>query len=88
MSSVIRRLVTGTTVDKKTVEEILKEIRKILLQADVPIELTDKLVENIRKKALKEKIPAGLTLREHVLKIIYEELVNLLGGKPEELIGK
>ena len=88
LSSVIRRLVTGTTVDKKTVEEILKEIRKILLQADVPIELTDKLVENIRKKALKEKIPAGLTLREHVLKIIYEELVNLLGGKPEELIGK
>jgi signal recognition particle subunit SRP54 len=88
LSGLIRKLVTGTTIDKKSVEEILVDIKRILLESDVDTVLADELVENIRKKCLEEKIPSGLTLREHVLKVIYEELVKLLGEKPVELIGK
>ena len=88
LKDVIRRLVTGTTIDKKAVEEILKDLKTILLQADVDLKLTEQLIERIKKKCFEQKIPAGLTLREHVLKVIYEELVNLLGGKPASLIGK
>lgn len=88
LSNLIRKLVTGTTVDKKTVEEILVEMKKILLQSDVDVKLTDELITRIRKRTLEEKIPAGLTLREYVLKVIYDELTDLLGGKPAGLIGK
>jgi signal recognition particle subunit SRP54 len=88
LSEIIRRLITGVSVDEKVVEEILQDLKVILLQADVDTKLTNELIEKIRKKCLKEKIPAGLTLREHVLKVIYEELVKLLGEKPSELIGK
>ena len=88
LSDLIRKLVTGTTIDEKAVEEILQDLKRILLQSDVDIKLVDELTETIRKKCLKEKIPAGLTLREHVLKTIYEEVTRLLGGKPAELIGK
>lgn len=88
LSSLVKRLVTGTTIDKGSVEQMLEDLKKILLQADVDTELTNKLIENIRKKCLEQKIPAGMTLREHVLKTIYDELVRLLGEKPAELVGK
>jgi len=88
LSNLIRRIVTGTTIDKSAVEKILQELKTILLQSDVDIKLTDELIDRIKKKCLEEKVPAGLTLREHVLKVIYEELVKLLGEKPSLLIGK
>jgi hypothetical protein len=88
LSSLIKRLVTSVSIDKAAVEEILKDLKVTLLQADVDISLTEELIKNIRKKCLEEKVPAGLTLREHVLKTIYEELVKLLGEKPAGLIGK
>ncbi len=88
LGGLIRKLVTGTSVDKNAVEEVLVDLKRILLESDVDIQLTDNLVEEIRKDCLQEKIPSGLTLREHVLKVIYEELVKLLGGKPSELSGK
>ena len=82
LSGLIKRLVTGTTVDKKAVEQLLQDLKKILLQSDVDTALVKELIENIEKKCLKEKPPAGLTLREHVLKTIYDELVKLLGESP------
>ncbi|HKZ45447.1 MAG TPA: signal recognition particle receptor subunit alpha, partial [archaeon] len=88
LSNLIRKIVTGTTIDKKSVEEILQELKTILLQSDVDMKLADELTGSIRRKCLEEKIPAGLTLREYVLKVIYEELVKLLGEKPAGLIGK
>ena len=88
LSNLIRKLVTGTNIDKKAVEEILQDMKKILLQSDVDVKLTDELIAAIRKKCLDEKIPSGLTLREHVLKVIYEELVRLLGKEPAGLTGK
>jgi signal recognition particle subunit SRP54 len=88
LTDLIRRITTGSTIDKAAVEEILKELQKILLQSDVDTVLANGLVSNVRKKCLEEKIPAGLTLREYILKTIYEELVKLLGENPAELMGK
>jgi signal recognition particle subunit SRP54 len=88
LSEIIRKLTTGTTIDKGAVEEVLRDLRRILLQSDVDNALIGELTAKIRKRCLEQKIPAGLTLREHVLKVIYEELVNLLGGKPAPLTEK
>lgn len=88
LSDLIRKLVSGTAIDKKAVEDILEEMKKVLLQSDVDVKLTDELITKIKKRCFEQKIPPGLTLREHVLKVIYEELVNLLGVKPVELLGK
>lgn len=88
LSNLIKNLISSTSIDKKKVEELLIDLKKILLQADVDVKLVEELIQNIRKKCLEEKIPPGLTLREHVLKTIYDELVKLLGEKPSGLIGK
>jgi signal recognition particle subunit SRP54 len=87
LSNLIRKLISSTAVDKKAVEEILQDLRKILLQSDVEMKMADELIGSIRRKCLEEKIPAGLTLREYVLKTIYDELTKLLGGKPAGLAG-
>ena len=88
LSDLIRKITTGSNIDRAAVENVLADLRRILLQSDVDIQMADGLVKTIRKKCLEEKIPAGLTLREHVLKVIYEELVVMLGESQAGLLGK
>jgi signal recognition particle subunit SRP54 len=88
LSDLIKRIVTGTSIDKAAVEDVLKDMKITLLQSDVDSKLADDLIGSIRRRCFDEKLPAGLTLREYVLKVIYEELVKLLGEKPASMIGK
>ncbi len=66
-------------VDKNVVEEIVRDIQRSLLAADVNVDLVLKLTEKIKERALKEKLPKGLTRREHLIKVVYEEITEFLG---------
>ncbi|MDI6826104.1 MAG: signal recognition particle receptor subunit alpha [Candidatus Aenigmarchaeota archaeon] len=88
LSNLIMKILTRTTVDPEDVEVLVKGLQKILLQTDVDVKLIFELSENIRRRCLKEKIPPGLTLREHVMKVVYDELVKLLGERQASLLGK
>jgi signal recognition particle subunit SRP54 len=88
LNNLVRKILTGSTVDAKAVEELIKGLQRILLESDVDIKLVYELSENIKKKCLKEEIPAGLTLRDQVMKVVYEELVKLLGEQQVGLLGK
>lgn len=68
----------------REIEEIIKDLQRCLLQADVDVDLVFKLSENIRKKAKKEP-EAGVSKREYIIKLIYDELVEILGGKESEI---
>lgn len=68
-----------TVIDKKTIKEVIKDIQRALIQSDVNIALVLDLSKKIESRALEEKPPKGITPREHVITIIYEEMVNLLG---------
>lgn len=85
LKSAFNRLVTSMTVDKKVIEEVVADIRRSFLQSDVNVQLANELAEKIRKRSLEEKTPSGMTKREQVLKIVYEELVNFLGREFEPL---
>jgi len=88
ISDLVRKILTRTTVDAEAVEDLVKGLQRILLQTDVDVKLVYELSENIRRRCLKEKLPPGLTLREQVMKVVYEELVKLLGEKKAGLTGK
>ena len=75
----LEKLARLGVVDKQAVEELVRDIQRALLSADVDVELVFKLSEEIKNKALQEKIPSGLTRKEHVIKVVYEELANILG---------
>jgi len=79
----LNRLLTSITVDKKLIEQTIVDIRRALIQSDVNLQLANELADKIRKRAFEENTPKGMSKREHVIKIVYEELVNLLGKKFE-----
>lgn len=88
VGGLFKRVLSRTTVDAESVEALIRGIQKELIKTDVDLKLIMELSINIRKKCLKEKIPTGMTLREHVAKVVYDELVSLLGKEKASLIGK
>ncbi|MCK5548109.1 MAG: signal recognition particle protein [Thermoplasmata archaeon] len=75
----VRRIVGATRVDSSLVKEVVKDIQRALIQADVNVKLVLKLTKDVERRALTEKPPAGMTAREHTVRIIYDELVNVMG---------
>jgi signal recognition particle subunit SRP54 len=70
-------------IDEDDVQEVVKEIQRSLLGADVDVSIVQELSDNIRTRALEEQPPGGTSARDHVLKIVYEELVDLIGTSTE-----
>ncbi len=70
-------------ISEEDVDNIVKEIQRSLIQADVDIELVRELSDGIKQRALEEEPPAGTSPRDWVLRIVYEELVDLLGESTE-----
>jgi signal recognition particle subunit SRP54 len=66
-------------IDEEDVEEIVREIQRSLLSADVDVSLVMDLSSSIEERATTEDPPGGTSARDHVLKIVYEELVGLIG---------
>ena len=73
----IRKIAMAKRIDKQTVEELVRDIQRALIQADVKIALVKELSNRIRERSLKEKLT--LNPREHVIKVVYEELMNIIG---------
>jgi signal recognition particle subunit SRP54 len=70
-------------ISEEDVEEVVKEIQRSLLQADVDVSLVMDLSDRIKERALDEEPPKGTTARDHVLRIVYEELVDMVGESTE-----
>ena len=76
----IEKIARLAIVDKKDVEELVKEIQRSLLSSDVDVGLVLNLSEAIKKRAF-DKLEPGLTRKEHIIKVVYEELTKILGEK-------
>ena len=85
LTNTMKKLAGMSVIDKKVVKEVVKDIQRALIQSDVNIKLVLKLSKTIEERALNEEPPKGITPREHVITIIYEEMVNLLGSEAKEL---
>lgn len=81
----LRKIFRAPLVDEKTVKELVRSIQRALLQADVNVQLVLEISKRIEERSLKEKVPPGISRREHVTKVVYEELTRFLGEKPASL---
>ena len=77
----LKKVANASSMDEKLVKEVTKDIQRALLQADVNVQLVLDMTKEVERRALTEKPPAGMAAREHVVHIIYEELVKVLGEK-------
>jgi signal recognition particle subunit SRP54 len=83
LKDALKKLAGKTVVDRAAVEELVKDLQRALLQADVNVKLVMQLSQAIKTRSLEEEPPKGMSVREHVLRIVYQELVRLVGASGE-----
>lgn len=75
----LKKIARANRIDEKTLNEVIKDIQRALLSADVNVALVQQLSKRIKDRALKEELSGKLNPRQHVINIVYQELVALIG---------
>jgi signal recognition particle subunit SRP54 len=85
LEAIFSKLKKSPSLNEEQVDTGLKEIRLALLEADVALSVTKEFIEKIRLKALGQEILRSISPGHMIVKIVYDELVNFLGEKNQEL---
>ncbi len=80
LKGTLKKITDALFVDDKLVNELVKDIQRALLQSDVNVKLVLEVTKKIRERALNEEPPKSISKKEHLVKIVYEELVSFLGS--------
>ena len=81
----MKKLLRLTVVDEKAVKELARDLQRSLLQSDVNVNLVLQISQAVETRSLEEKLPPGIPRREHVIKVLYEELTRFLGEEPAKI---
>ena len=82
---VFSSLKKAPSLDEKQVDEGMRGIRQALLEADVSLNVAKNFIESVKPKALGQEIIRSTSPGQMVIKIVYDEIVKLLGEKNEEI---
>jgi signal recognition particle subunit SRP54 len=85
LEKIFSKLKSAPSLNEEQVDSGLKEIRSALLEADVALSVTKEFVANVKPKAIGQEIIRSTSPGQMIVKIVYDELVKILGGKNEEL---
>lgn len=73
------------TITEENISEAMREIRRALLEADVNLNVAKKFVDNVQQKAVGTEVRGKLLPDQLIVKIVYDEMVSLMGSKQSEL---
>ncbi len=85
LTDTLRRLTGRGVLTEEAVREGLREIRRVLLEADVSFDLTRLFLERVQEKAIGQDLLKSVRPGQQLVKIVYDELVTLLGEKQAPL---
>ena len=75
----LKKIANAPHIDASLIKEVVRDIQRALIQSDVNVPLVLKISKKIEKRALEEKPLPGMSNREHVIRIVHDELSNMLG---------
>jgi signal recognition particle subunit SRP54 len=78
LKDALKKLAGKSVIDRAAVDELIKDLQRALISSDVNVKLVMELSKAIRTRSLDEQLPKGTNVREHVLRIVYQELVRLV----------
>eukprot|EP00166_Cyanidium_caldarium_P004474 ctg_471.g281 len=84
MQDTLRRMRGAAKITEKNVEATLTDVRRALIDADVNVKVVDGLLQNIKSKALNMDVMQGVSPGQQFIKVVYDELVTILGGRREQ----
>jgi len=87
LQDTLKKIAGAGRIDEKVVNESVKDIQRALIGADVNVKLVMDLSNKIKERSLKEDVPPGMSPREHVINIVYQELLNIMGHGTEIKLG-
>jgi signal recognition particle subunit SRP54 len=82
---IFKKLRGAGKLTEKNIKDSLREVRRALLEADVNYKVTKEFIKNVEKSAVGEKVLKSIKPGQQIVKIVHDELVNLLGGTAEPL---
>src|SRR3989454_894875 len=85
LTDAVRKMLRMPNVDERAIKELVKDLQRTLLQADVNVELVLQLSKAVEDRSIKEKLPPGINRREHVVKVLYEEMAKFVGQDPAKV---
>ncbi|MFB5632415.1 MAG: signal recognition particle receptor subunit alpha [Nitrosopumilus sp.] len=83
LGDAIKKIVKSSGIDEELIKELSKDVQRALLQSDVNVRLVLEITKHLEERALNETPPPGLSRKDHIVKILYDELSNLLGNESE-----
>ena len=81
------KIANAIFLDKEMINGVIKELQRALIEADVNILLVKNISDKIRQSALDERLK-GIEKKEHIIKILHDELLGILGERKELKIEK
>jgi signal recognition particle subunit SRP54 len=85
LDSTLKKVSGQGKLSEKNISDTLREIRRVLLDADVNYKVAREFIDNVSSKALGKEVIASISPGQLITKIIYDELVSLLGGSRSEI---
>ena len=79
LRNALKKLVRASSIDENLIKELAKDVQRSLLQSDVNVQLVLNVTSKLQERSLNEQPPPGLSRKDHVVKILYDELSKLLG---------
>src|SRR5438067_6762162 len=73
-------------LDEESISRAMREVRLALLEADVNLDVLKDFVARVRERALGEDVRKSVTPGQQVVKIVHDELTELLGSEDSRLI--
>ena len=84
-SAIFKKIRGQSRLTEKNMDDMLKEVRIALLEADVNFKVVKEFTENIKQKAIGEQVYLKLNPSQMVVKIVHDELESLLGSGESEI---
>jgi len=81
------KIANAIFLDKNLVDSVVKDLQRALIEADVNVSLVLNITNKIKQAALDERIK-GLEKKEHIIKLLHDELISILGEKKEITLQK
>ncbi len=86
LESAFKKIRGQGKLTEKNISDALREVRRILLDADVNYKVAKDFIEKVEKKSLGKEVIASITPGQLIIKIIHDEMVDLLGGKTSPIV--
>jgi signal recognition particle subunit SRP54 len=85
LTNIFSKLTSKGTLSEEDINNAMREIRIALLEADVALPVAKQFIEKVRERAIGQEIIRSITPGQMVIKIVQDELIEILGSKHQEL---